>query len=334
MQVVGFGNILDVWNWNFKADGEYSANNFFSHDSWQWVKTTLEGEFCNRFLVVLWWAWRWRNNSAMEQVVWSFDQVCHKINTMLQDMNSVFAFEPTPARTVRMHIYSMADNNKQPQLNGAFYGPAIPPAEQPRYHHNRRGRSCCCCLFGFVWKLLLALIVLVGLAILIFYLIVQPRPFKFYVNEAELTRFDYANNTLRYNMVLNFTARNPNKKLSIYYDKVEALAFYEDARFHSADVITHMNSFRQYKKSTDPMSGVFSGQQVLLLDIDQVSKFNEDKNDGAYDIYVKLYFRIRFRLGDVITRTYKPKVKCDLKVPLSSNKTMTFFKSTQCDVDF
>ncbi|OIW21237.1 hypothetical protein TanjilG_31105 [Lupinus angustifolius] len=226
----------------------------------------------------------------------------------------------------------MAD--KQPELNGAFYGPAIPPRQQPRSHHHHGGRSCCCCLFSFVWKLLIALIILVGLAILIFYLIVQPRPFKFYVTGAELTQFDYTNNTLHYNMALNFTARNPNKKLSIYYDKVEALAYYEDSRFDTTNVITHLNSFRQYKKSTDLMSGVFSGQHVLLLDNDQVAKLNEDKIDGVYDIYVKLHFRIRFRLGDAITSTYKPTVKCDIEVPLSSNKTMTFFKSTKCDVDF
>ncbi|KAJ1376684.1 Late embryogenesis abundant protein [Sesbania bispinosa] len=221
----------------------------------------------------------------------------------------------------------MAD--KQPPLNGAFYGPAIPPAAQP--HH--RGRNCCCCLFGVFWKLLIALIVLFGLAILIFYLIVQPRLFKFYVNKAELTQFDYTDNTLHYNMVLNFTARNPNKKLSIYYDKVEALAFYEGSRFANADVITHMNSFRQYKKSSDPMSGVFKGQQLLLLDNDQVSEFNIDKSVGVYDIYVKLYFRIRFRLGDSISHTYKPKVKCHLKVPFNSNNTFTFYATTKCDVD-
>ncbi|KAK7284795.1 hypothetical protein RJT34_19548 [Clitoria ternatea] len=229
----------------------------------------------------------------------------------------------------------MADN-KQPHLNGAYYGPAIPPAaQQPRYHHHR-SRSCCCCLFGIFWKILAALIVLAGLTILIFWLVVQPRPFKFYVDATDLTQFEYHtnNNTLNYNMVLNFTVRNPNKKLSIYYDKVEALAFYEDTRFGSYDVITYLNSFRQYKKSTSPMSAVFAGERVLVLDNDQIAKFNEDKNAGAFDIFVKLYFRIRFRLGDRTTSTYKPKVKCDIRVPLIANNVTTFFKTTECDVDF
>ncbi|CAK8544138.1 unnamed protein product [Lathyrus sativus] len=209
--------------------------------------------------------------------------------------------------------------------------------EQHRSSH-RRNRSCCCCLFSFFWKLLVSLVFLFALIFLIFYLIVQPRAFKFYVTKAELTQFDYSNDILHYNMVLNFTARNPNKKLGIYYDKVEAQAFYEGARFANVDVITHMNSFRQDKKSSDPMSAVFSGQQLLMLHSDQVSEFNKDKSVGVYDIYVKLYFRIRFKLGDSISHNYKPKVKCDLNVSLSSrnNATFTFTRvlPTKCDVMF
>ncbi|KAI4348895.1 hypothetical protein L6164_009561 [Bauhinia variegata] len=224
----------------------------------------------------------------------------------------------------------MAD--KQPQLNGAYYGPAIPP-QQERYRPSR-DRSCFCCLFGFLWKLLLSLIVIAGLAILIFWLVVQPRSFKFYVSDAQLTQFEYNSTTLHYNLALNFTARNPNKKLSIYYDKVEGRAFYDGNRFATADVITHLNSFRQYKKSTNAMSGEFKGQHVLPS-LDQ-TRFNNEKNNDAFDIDVKLYFRIRFRLGDVISRDYHPKATCELKnIPLSSNTTTaTGFQLTKCDVDF
>ncbi|XP_058742669.1 NDR1/HIN1-like protein 10 [Vicia villosa] len=230
----------------------------------------------------------------------------------------------------------MADN--QPQLNDSYYGPAIPATRGQSNNRYNSGSSGCCTLLSFLWKLLVALIVLFGLIILIFYLIVQPRPFKFYVTKAQLTQFDYTNNTLHYNMVLNFTAHNPNKKLSIYYDRVEAQTFYEGSRFSNVDVITHMNSFRQYKKGSDPMSGVFAGQKLLMLDNDQVSEFNKDKSVGVYNIKLKLYFTIRFRLGDSISRKYKPRVKCDLTVPLSNNNGtgFTFIRliPTKCDVEF
>jgi hypothetical protein len=86
------------------------------------------------------------------------------------------------------------------------------------------------------------------------------------------------------------------------------------------------------------MSGVFLGQKMLMLDNDQVFDFNKDKSFGIYDIHVKLYFKIRFKLGNSISRTYKPKVKCDLKVPLrsSNNATFTFTRilATKCNVLF
>ncbi|PNX73459.1 hypothetical protein L195_g039978 [Trifolium pratense] len=223
----------------------------------------------------------------------------------------------------------------QHHFNDAYYRPTIPLVpRQPNSYCHHRDRSCCSHLFGIFWKLLIALIVLFGLVILIFYLIVQPRVFEFYVTEANLTQFDYINNTLHYNMVLNFTVHNSNKKHGIYYDKVEARAFYEGSRFANVDVITHMNSFRQYKRiSSDPMSGVFSGQRLMKLNNDQIFEFNKDKSlgvydidksHGIYDIHVKLYFKIRFRHGDTISRKYKLKVKCDLKVPLSSSNNETF----------
>ncbi|CAL0299442.1 unnamed protein product [Lupinus luteus] len=227
------------------------------------------------------------------------------------------------------------DNNKQPQLNGAYYGPAIPPVEQPHQHsHHRRG--CCCCLFNILWIIFVTIIIIVALAILIFYVIVQPRPFKFTVTEAKLTEFNYENNTLCHNLVLNFTLRNPNKKLEILYDKAEGQAFYEGTRFNTTDAITWLNSFRQYTKTTNRTSGVFSGQQMMVLDQDQLSHFEENKRSGIFDIDVKVYFTIRFSLNDFIPGDMKAKAKCALEVPLSSSNgtTVAAFKLTKCDVSY
>lgn len=83
------------------------------------------------------------------------------------------------------------------------------------------------------------------------------------------------------------------------------------------------------------MSAYFSGQHVMPLGSDDLAQYNEEKASGAFNIDVKLYFRIRFRLGDVISGDYHPRVKCELKVPLSSNTTTASgFEPTKCDVDF
>ncbi|PNX81865.1 hypothetical protein L195_g037890 [Trifolium pratense] len=198
-------------------------------------------------------------------------------------------------------------------------------------------RRCCCCLFGVIWKLIVAIIVLIGLALLIFFFIVQPRSFKFSVKEAKLTEFNYNNYTLSYNLVLNFTAHNPNKKLGIIYDKVEGYVSYEGIKFPSTDVITYLNSFRQDTKKTNSMSGVFSGQRVVVFDHDQVSNIERDKKVGVFHIDVKLYFRIRFKLGDITgDDDTKGNIKCGLDVPFGSNngtKVMDAFEPTTCVVN-
>ncbi|GKV50596.1 hypothetical protein SLEP1_g57299 [Rubroshorea leprosula] len=113
---------------------------------------------------------------------------------------------------------------KHSHLNGAYYGPAIPPARS--YHRHGHGSGCgCCCLLSFLIKLIVTAVVILGLAALIFWLIFRPNIVKFHVTDASLTQFNLtSDNNLHYNLALNITVRNPNKKIGIYYDRIEANA--------------------------------------------------------------------------------------------------------------
>lgn len=74
---------------------------------------------------------------------------------------------------------------------------------------------------------------------------------------------------------------------------------------------------------------------MVLLGADELSSLNSEKTLGVYDIYVKFYLRIRFKLGAVKTWRIKPKVECDLRVPLSSDgKPAAGFQTTKCDIGF
>ncbi|XP_010526559.1 PREDICTED: protein YLS9-like [Tarenaya hassleriana] len=230
----------------------------------------------------------------------------------------------------------MADAN-QPHLNGAYYGPSIPPP-QKSYHHGRSrgsigGGGCGSCLL----KLLIALLIILGLTVLIFWLVVRPQKVKFHVTSASLTRFEHAtsDNILRYNLALNVTVRNPNKRLGVYYDRIEARAYYEDKRFSTVTLIP----FYQGHKNTTILRPLFGGQQLVMFNSKELREFNAENISGIYSIEVDFRLRIRFKLGKAKTRRFKPKVKCDLKVPLSSsNGTMNsspgVFPATKCDFDF
>ncbi|KAF5739685.1 putative Late embryogenesis abundant (LEA) hydroxyproline-rich glycoprotein family [Tripterygium wilfordii] len=218
----------------------------------------------------------------------------------------------------------MAD--KQPHLNGAFYGPSIPP---PRYNHRR---GCGCCILSLFFKIMLALVVIAGIAILVFWLVVRPNKVKFHVTNARLTEFNLtSNNNLNYNLALNLTIRNPNKKIGVYYDVIEARALYEDQRLKSV----YLPNFYQGHKSTNTISPVFQGQQAVFFGADETAEYNQETVNGVYSFDVNLYLRIRFKLGDFITGKFKPKVKCEFQVPLNSadGRLAGGVESSKCDVD-
>ena len=224
-------------------------------------------------------------------------------------------------------------------LNGAYYGPSIPPPSRPKessYYRPGRGDGfgccLCSCLFSLICKIILLIVVAVGLAVFIFWLVVRPNVVKFHVTDAKLTQFNLTDkNNLLYNLALNITVRNPNKKIGVYYDRIEARAFYEGKRLDSKP----LDPFYQGHKNTAVLSPVFSGQQFVLNAEDR-SEFNQEKGSGVYSIDVKLYLRIRFKISPGIkTWRFKPKVECDLKVPLAADgKSVVGFERTKCDWDY
>ncbi|XP_052200471.1 NDR1/HIN1-like protein 10 [Diospyros lotus] len=216
---------------------------------------------------------------------------------------------------------------KQPYLNGAFYGPSIPSVS----HHPSRGRGCgCgCCLLSFLLKIVIFVVFLVCLAFFLFWLVFRPKVVKFHVTDAALRRFDLntATNMLDYDLPMNLTIRNPNKHIGIYYDRLEASAFYEDQRL----VTIPLPNFYQGHKNTTTLNLHFKGQKMVGLQASDLEKYNSQNSSGAFNIDVKLYLRIRFKLRDLKTHKFKPKIKCDLKVPLQTSGS---FETERCDIDW
>ena len=101
--------------------------------------------------------------------------------------------------------------------------------------------------------LLLRNTILIIVAILgfLFWFIVRPNVLKFHVTDASLTRFDYTtNNTLHYDLALNVSIRNPNRRVGVYYDHIEAHALYQDVLFGNQ---TLGPFFQHHKNTTFPL---------------------------------------------------------------------------------
>ncbi|KAL7096468.1 hypothetical protein ACP275_10G081200 [Erythranthe tilingii] len=240
----------------------------------------------------------------------------------------------------------MGETRQQPHLNGAYYGPSIPPPSKTYHRPGRDGGggcccnpfSCCCscimnCICTCICQIVFTILIIAGLAVLVIWFIFRPNTVKFYADDASLTEFTInSNNTLHYNLALNLTIRNPNKRIGIYYDQIEARAFYQGQRFSTVQ----LPNFYQGHKNTSSQRAEFKGQNLVLLGAKEMSKYNDDKSSGTYSIDVKLYLRIRLKFVFLKSSKVKPKIDCDLRIPLSSNATAApaAFQSQRCDFDW
>lgn len=229
----------------------------------------------------------------------------------------------------------------QAHLNGAYYGPSIPPPATKRtrsYHRRGGGSSCnplsclCGCIFNLVCQIVFTIIVILGIIVLVLWLVYRPNMPKFHVNEATLTQFNLStnNNTLYYNLAVNMTFRNPNKRIGLYYDRIEARAEYYDRRFAT----NYLETFYLGHKQEKDLSTTFSGEQIVVLDND-LSKYDSERNEEVYNIDLNLKLRMRLKVGWAKPK-YKPKFECDLRVPLTSpgRVSSVAFQRTKCDFDW
>ena len=126
-------------------------------------------------------------------------------------------------------------------------------------------------------------------------------------------------------MAVCMTFRNPNKRLGIYYNKIELNAGYQGVRFASND----LKAFYLGHKSEKNVCTVFKGQQVMVFgNGHKEESYDGEHKDEVYKIDMKLRLKIKFKVLGMKSPKLTPKFDCDLKVPLSSKRK---FERTKCD---
>lgn len=129
------------------------------------------------------------------------------------------------------------------------------------------------------------------------------------------------------------TFRNPNRRLGIYYDKIEANAMYHGQRLATTEI---QGFYLGHKKENNNVNTVFKGEQLVVLKSNEKSKYESENKESVYKIDLKLRLKIRFKVWWMKTTKFKPKLDCELKVPLSSKGKVNSvkFERTKCDFDW
>ncbi|KAF5773468.1 putative Late embryogenesis abundant protein [Helianthus annuus] len=183
-------------------------------------------------------------------------------------------------------------------------------------------------LIRLIAIIFLALIVLVGLTILIIWLTIKPKKLVYSIDDASIHNYNLSN-TNHLNATYNFILRayNPNKKVSVYYNKVDIDVLYDDETVSRGTI----DPFHQPKRNATRFKLNLASHDVSLTN-GIAHDLKAERSSGQVEMVVKLKARIKFKVGAWKSRHYHMKVTCaPIMVHFSSSSKG--FQRTTCDVD-
>ena len=200
---------------------------------------------------------------------------------------------------------------------------------------------CCCCLTGWIVRTILTILALFGLTVLLFFIAANPQKMKAHVTHASLTQFDLneVNETMLFNLEFNLSIRNPNRIVGFFYDDFPVRAFHQGSFMDS-----WWMRFYQPRKNTTEMKFELVGEQQLYFQDGSgelsrfKARFDAQKSARVFDIDVEVDLLVRAKIGKVRVGIFQPKIRCGLKIPLTSiekrKSGSTGFNATECGVEF
>ncbi|XP_031472765.1 NDR1/HIN1-like protein 3 [Nymphaea colorata] len=222
---------------------------------------------------------------------------------------------------------------KEGHLPGGYAGTPQGTRPLPPYRRPHRGRACCgiCLLLKVLIKIIVAIVIVLAIAALVVWLVLRPTNLVFYAENAYVTSFNLTNaGILTYDLKMDMSLRNPNKKVGVYYEDVEVLAFYGGQRFGWIN----LPSFYQGHKNTTMIYPAFGGKPTMISEGSVGNEFNRDSVKQLYHIVVKLKTNMKFKVGSLKTNKFSARIVCDLLVPLAATNSSgeVGFSRTKCDL--
>ncbi|KAG2593145.1 NDR1/HIN1-like protein 10 [Panicum virgatum] len=189
--------------------------------------------------------------------------------------------------------------------------PPYPPPPPPPPPPPRRRLS----LFCILVRAFIGVCFFIGALALLIWLIYRPRTIQVAVATATLSGFDLNTTAsitpvLSYNLTAALAVTNPNRRVSIYYDQLQAVGLYQGVRFGRATLPLSFQGTRR----TDAAPALLAGRSLVDLNADA---FGEDSRTGVFPVDLWVEGMVRYKFGELTTTTASTlKVKCHLALKL------------------
>lgn len=194
-----------------------------------------------------------------------------------------------------------------------------PPPPSARPVHSK--------LLRVIAVIILALIVLVGIAVLITWLVIKPKQLAYIIEARSVHNFNLNKDHLNASFDFVLRAHNPNCRVSVYYDSIDMSVAYEDQTI----AFNTLEPFYQPRRNVTRLEARLEARDVALSK-SLSGDLRLEKASGQVQLEVRVSARIRFKVGVLKLKHRTLRVLCSpVIVHVSSWKS---FESTHCDLDF
>ncbi|XP_058090238.1 NDR1/HIN1-like protein 6 [Magnolia sinica] len=195
-----------------------------------------------------------------------------------------------------------------------------------RYSKPPKKRSCCCRCFCWTISFLLILLIAIAVSAGILYLVFRPKLPKYSIDRLMISDFTVdPNMNLQAGFDVTITARNPNKKIGIYYeDGSELSAWYSDINLCTGS----LPKFYQGHRNTTVLNVALTGQTQLGSTL--MTALTEQQQTGRIPLVVRARVPVRVKVGRLKLWKVKFLVRCNLVVDSLSANNQISIKTSSC----
>nr|ABR16330.1 unknown [Picea sitchensis]ACN40754.1 unknown [Picea sitchensis] len=194
----------------------------------------------------------------------------------------------------------------------------------PRLLPGRGFRRCMGSLF--------VLVVIALFVILVVYLVLHPHKPRFYVQDATVHQLNLTNGLLTSSLQFSIVSHNPNDRIGVYYDSLNAYATYAGEQITPQCSLT---PFYQGDNDVDVLSPILYGNSVALAPF-VADHLNYEKQNGVLSLTLKMYGRIRWKVGSWTSGRYHLNVNCFAIMGMRNSGNagqVPLQPGTRCDVE-
>ncbi|KAL6906444.1 hypothetical protein ACP4OV_004045 [Aristida adscensionis] len=208
----------------------------------------------------------------------------------------------------------------------------MPAASRSREPAEGRGRARRVAVLRCLVAALVVTVLLAGLVVLVFWLVVRPKPIDYTLTRAVARHFNVTTPPLgaavNATFYLTLAADNPNRRVSVRYDWVEFYVLYgEAAQLAVADA----PAFRQPRRNVTRLD-VRAVARSVPVGEQTARELQHDLAAGEVAVDVRVRAGARFKVAGVWTRHYSLQAFCSPVIVGVSPSSARSFRSVPCDV--